>query len=88
MRFKHFSSVVIILFNTGLDESAFSIFSLKKLVISLSAFSVFCLLYVDFIFIHCEKYHNFTWFPGVEILREGTVSEYGQMAIRFLRNWI
>ena len=20
---------------------------------------------------HCEKYHNFTWFPGVEILRKG-----------------
>ena len=24
--------------------------------------------------IHCEKYRNFTWFPGVEILRKGTVS--------------
>ena len=23
---------------------------------------------------HCEKYRNFTWFPGVEILRKGTVS--------------
>ena len=23
---------------------------------------------------HCGKYHNFTWFLGVEILRKGTVS--------------
>ena len=23
---------------------------------------------------HCEKYRNFTWFPGVELLRKGTVS--------------
>ena len=23
---------------------------------------------------HCEKYRNFTWFTGVEILRKGTVS--------------
>ena len=22
--------------------------------------------------LHCEKYRNFTWFPGVEILRKGT----------------
>ena len=24
--------------------------------------------------LHCEKYRNFTWFPGVEILQKGTVS--------------
>ena len=26
--------------------------------------------------IHCEKYRNFTWLPGVEILRKDTVSAY------------
>ena len=25
--------------------------------------------------VHCEKYRHFTWFPGVEVLRKGTVSE-------------
>ena len=28
----------------------------------------------SFLFRYWEKYHNFTWFPGVEILRKDTVS--------------
>ena len=27
----------------------------------------------DYFKYHCEKYRDFTWFPGVEILRKGTV---------------
>ena len=30
---------------------------------------------------HCEKYRNFTWFPGVEILRKGTAGN--QVKLRY-----
>ena len=34
--------------------------------------------------LHCEEYRNFTWFPGVDILRKGTVSIPGnQMKLRY-----
>ena len=29
---------------------------------------------LKYIMLHREKYRNFTWFPGMEILRKGTVS--------------
>ena len=37
---------------------------------------------------HCEKYRNFTWSPGVEILRKGTVSTPGnQVKLRYFSQW-
>ena len=30
--------------------------------------------YFELEFLHCKKYLNFTWFPGVELLQKGTVS--------------
>ena len=29
---------------------------------------------LKYIMLHCKKYRNFTWIPGMEILRKGTVS--------------
>ena len=45
--FTHYSCVVIILFNTGLYKSAFSISSFGKLVFCLSAPFVLCLIWYN-----------------------------------------
>ena len=48
LHFMHFSCMVIILFNTDLRKSAFTIYSFKKVVFRLFVFYVFCLFYFEF----------------------------------------
>ena len=48
MCFMHSSRVVIVLFNTDLYKSAFSIYSFRKLVFRLSVFYHVCLFYFEF----------------------------------------
>ena len=80
---QDFLLVIIPIFN--ISNSNFNVFRFILTSVS-NLFNILrCRTLINFVtfsfILHCEKYCNLTWFPGVEILRKGAVSHsFGRIA--------